>query len=102
MRDVRFAQSGNVRKYRLEDRLQIGWRTANDVKHLAGRRLLFERLGELAVPRLLLVNKTCVLDGDYGLIGKGLEQFDVPVGKRPDLLAANVKSANGHTFAKQW
>src|SRR5262245_11999747 len=102
MRDVRFAQSSNVRKYRLEDGLQIGRRTANDVKHLACRRLLLQRFGEITIARLLLVNESCVLYGDHSLVGEGVEELDLPFGERPDLLAANVNSTKGKTFAKQW
>src|SRR5262245_13355489 len=95
MRDVRFAQSSNVRKYRLEDGLQIGRRTANDVKHLACRRLLLQRFGEIAITRLLLVNKPGVLNRNHRLIGEGFEQLDLPVGERTDLSSTDMNSSDG-------
>ena len=49
---------------------------------------LLDRLGQLARPRLQLLEEADVLDGDDGLVGEGLEQRDLPVGERPTLLPA--------------
>ena len=52
------------------------------LKHLGGRRLLLQRLLQLACARLLLLEQPRVLDGDDGLVGEGLEQLDLLLGER--------------------
>ena len=49
----------------------------NDVEHIAGRGLLFERLLQLALARLHLLEQPRVLDGDDGLVGEGSQQLDL-------------------------
>ena len=56
-------------------------------EHLRGRGLLLQRLGELARARLHLVEQPRVLDRDHGLVGEGLDQLDLLVGKGPHLRA---------------
>ena len=46
-------------------------------KHLGGRRLLLQRLVEVARARLHLVEQPRVLDRDDGLVGESLEQRDL-------------------------
>ena len=50
---------------------------ADDAQDGAGRGLLFERLAEIAVARLDLLEQPHVLDGDHRLVGEGLGQFDL-------------------------
>ena len=50
------------------------------------RRLLLERLGQLAVPSLEFLEQSHVLDGDHGLVGEGLEQGDLPVREESTVL----------------
>ena len=69
----------------VEHRLDVGRRAADDPQDLAGRRLLLERLGEIAVARLELLEQAHVLDGDHRLVGEGLQERDLLVGERPDL-----------------
>jgi len=52
--------------------LEIRWRGRNDAQDLGGDPLPFERLRDLAVAPLQLLEESCVLDGDDGLIGKRL------------------------------
>ena len=47
------------------------------MENLARRRLLLQRLGEVAVARLKLLEQPDVLDGYDGLIGEGLEEGDL-------------------------
>jgi len=61
---------------------------------LAERLELFDRLREFARARLHLVEPPHVLDGDDRLIPKGLDQFDLLVGKRPDDSAEQVEHPN--------
>ena len=62
---------------RLEDRLEIERRAADHLEDLAGCRLLLQRLGEIAVAALELLEKAGVLDRDDRLIGEGLDQLDL-------------------------
>jgi hypothetical protein len=57
--------------------------------------LLFQRFP-------LLGNQPRVLDRDYRLIGKGADQFDLPVGKRFHPLAGEHDESDRLTFAQQW
>src|SRR5262245_66456854 len=60
-----------------EHRLCIGRRAADDAEHFACRGLELKRFLQLALARLLSIEQSRVLDRDYGLVGKGLEQFDL-------------------------
>ena len=57
------------------------------LEHFRGRRLLLQRLPQL-------VEQPRVLDGDDGLGGKILHQFDLLVGKGARFLAVNIDSAD--------
>jgi hypothetical protein len=63
----------------VEYRLHVGRRPRDDTKDLARRGLLIERLGELAVPRLDLLEQPHVLDRDDGLVGEGRDEGDLAV-----------------------
>ena len=68
---------------RIEHRLQIERRAADDLQHVGGRGLLLQRLREIARARLHLVEQPHVLDRDHGLVGEGLDEFDLPSRERP-------------------
>src|SRR5262249_14100801 len=61
--DLRLAEAHRVFQHRLEYRLQLARRTADDLQHLGGRRLLLQRFAQL-------VEQASVLDGDDGLSGE--------------------------------
>ena len=67
-----------LRQHRFEHRLQFTRRTADHLEHIGGGRLLLERFAQL-------VEQPCILDSDDGLIGEGLQQFNLSVGKRAGL-----------------
>ena len=71
-----------------EDRLQVDRRARDDPQDLGRRRLLLQRLGRVAVALLQLLEQAGVLDGDDGLVGERLQQLDLPLGERLDLVAA--------------
>ena len=71
------AKSGCVLNQRIQHRLQVKSRAAYDFQYFAGRRLLVQRFGEIAVAFLQFFEQSHVLDGDNGLIGKGFEQCNV-------------------------
>ena len=63
----------------VQHRLKITGVAADGPEDVARRRLLLQRLGQVAVARLQLREQAHVLDGDHGLIGKRPEQLDLPV-----------------------
>jgi hypothetical protein len=88
------------------DGLQLGGRAANDVEDFAGGGLVFERFrelpcafGELARPRLHLVEQPRILDGNHGLVGEGLEEVDLPIRERPRLPAHDANHSDGVSIA---
>ncbi len=92
----------------VEDGLDVGRGAGDDAQDLAGRRLLLERLGEIAVSLLQLLEEPDVLDGDDRLVGERLEELDLPVregsglarddGDRPDRDAV-AQHRDGHGAA---
>src|SRR5262245_41653632 len=67
--------------------LQIESRATDDLKHIGGGGLLLQAFTQL-------IEQSGILDGDDGLIGEALDQIDLPVGERPDLLAKEVEGAD--------
>ncbi len=65
-----------------------GWTSVGDstdhAQDLARRRLLLERLGQVAVARLQLVEQAHVLDRDHRLVGERRHQLDLLVRERLD------------------
>src|SRR5260370_24271140 len=74
--------------------LQINRRTADVLQHLSGRCLLPKRFDEIGGALAEVAEKPRVLDGDDGLGGKVLQQRNLRVAKRPNLLAVDEKAAN--------
>ena len=69
----------------VEHRLQVDGRAADDLKNLAGRRLLLQRFGDFGVARLKLLEQPHVLDSDHGLVGEGPQQLDLLLRERAHL-----------------
>ena len=84
---IRFAQARCRFDQRIQHRLQIEGRTADDLEHVRGRGLLLQRLPQF-------VEQPRVLDGDDGLGGEVLHQRDLLVGERPHLLAIDIEIAD--------
>src|SRR5713101_6484792 len=85
------AQPHGASDDRVEDRLHIGLRPADDAQDLSGRRLLLERLGEIAVAHPQLREQPHVLDGDDRLVGEGLDERDLLL-----IESLGVRPAEGH------
>src|SRR5215471_11563682 len=64
------AQARGALNNRIEHRLSIGRRAADDVKHLARRGLMFKRFAELARARLHLLEESHILDRNHRLVSK--------------------------------
>ena len=76
---VSSAQPNGAANDRVEDGLNFGLRLADDSQDLAGRGLLVQRHGKIAIAFLKLREQPDILDGDHRLIGEGLEQGDLRV-----------------------
>ena len=74
---------------RVENRLEIDGRTADDLEHVGGRGLLLKRLAQIVGARLNLIEQPHVLDGDDGLVGEGLQQRDLTISEWPHLEPIN-------------
>ena len=86
-RYVRLAQPRRRLDQRIEHRLQIEGRAADDLEHVGGGGLLLQRFAQL-------VEQAGVLDGDDGLGGEVRDQLDLLVGERPHLLAVDGDGAD--------
>ena len=66
-------------------RARVAGRRSSDhrLEHVAYRRLLLERFGEILGALAQLAQEAGVLDGDHGLGGELLQQVDLLFGKRP-------------------
>ena len=68
---------------RPEHRRGVGGRTRDHLQNIGSRRLALERRLDLARARLHFGEQACVLDGDDGLIGEGLNEIYFGVAERP-------------------
>src|SRR4051812_46122058 len=50
---------------------------------------------------LHLLEKADVLDRDYGLVGKGLDKFDLAIGEGPGFRSRHCEDANYRSFAHE-
>ena len=85
---------------RVEDRPDVSRRRGDGAQDRAGRRLLFECLGEIAVARLELFEQPGVLDGNRGLIGKKNEKVDLLLVERPHFSTTHHDHANRLALAQ--
>src|SRR6516162_11490373 len=76
------AQPRRLLQHRLKHRRQIAWRAVDDPQHLSGRSLLLQRLARLC-------NQPRVLHCNDRLRGEVLQQRDLLVRERADLLAVD-------------
>src|SRR5215831_4531621 len=72
---------------RVKHRLQIESRAADDLEDVGGGGLLLQRFPQL-------VEQPGILDGNDGLVGETLDQLDLLVGERSNLLPKNVDNTN--------
>jgi len=61
--------------------LHVESRPADDLQNVRGGRLLFQSFLQLALAGLLGLKEARVLDGNDGLVGERLKQFDLFLGK---------------------
>ena len=85
----RLAQPHRLFQHRVEHRREVAGRGVDDLQYLGGRGLLLQRFARLGEePR--------VLHRDDRLRGEILEQRDLLVGERSDLLAVDDDCAEQH------
>ena len=82
--ELRFAEARRALCDRLENRLRIRRRLADDAQDLARRRLLLECLGDVAIACLQFREQANVLDCDDRLIGEGRHELDLLVAEGVD------------------
>src|SRR6516164_546995 len=80
---------------RVEYCLEIEGRAADDLEHVSSRRLLLQRFAQL-------VEQPRVFDGDYGLGGEVLHQFDLFVTERAHFLAKHRYDTDRLAFLEHW
>src|SRR5215831_13802945 len=66
---------------RVEHGLDVGRRTRDYAQYLGGCCLIFKGFLQLALTRLLGFEQPRVLDGDDGLVGEGVDEFDLAFGE---------------------
>ena len=87
----RIAQPRGGFDQRVEHRLQIEGRAADDLEHVAGRGLVFERFFEIAGALAQFAEQPRILHRDHRLRREILEQRDLLVRERPHLLAEDAE-----------
>ena len=65
----------------------------DSLEHIGGSGLLLQRLAQF-------MEQARVFDGDYALSGETLQQFNLPVGERMNLLAVQRNRANQFAFSQ--
>src|SRR5262245_45500620 len=88
------ANADGILQQRLKDPLEVKRRPADGLEHLGRGSLLPQRLAQLLGAFLYLIEQPHVLDRDHRLVGKGLDQLDLLVGKRPHGFAYYVEHTN--------
>ena len=89
--EIGLADARRVLQHRLKHRLKFARRTVMTLQNLRGRGLLLQRLGKIVGALAQFVEQPRVLDGDDGLGGEVLHQFDLLVGEGANLLAIDAR-----------
>src|SRR3974377_1934360 len=90
-----FAELCRIRQHGLKDRPQLARRRTDDAQHLRCCSLLLQRLAQF-------VEQPRVLDGNDGLGGEVLYQFNLFLGEWADLLAVNTNGTDKLVFFEHW
>src|SRR5262249_6745625 len=98
---LRIAQPRGGLDEGVEHWLQVEGRAADDLEHVAGRGLVFERFFEVARARLQFAEQPRVLHRDDRLVGEGAHQLDLPLGERLYPSARQHDDTDWRVFAQQ-
>src|SRR5690348_2659237 len=84
---------------RIENRLHICWRAADDAENLGRRGLMLQSFEQFCVALLDFFEQAHVFNGDHGLVRERLEESNLFVRKRPDFHTANAYYPDWYTLA---
>src|SRR5262245_19543394 len=100
------AQASGTLRNGVEDRLRVGWRAADHLQNIACRSLLLQSLTDLhmgccesAILLLQLREQPHVLNGDYGLVGEGLEERNLLLAEELNLRSAELDASDGDALS---
>ena len=96
-----FAERRGGSDERVEHWLQIEGRAADDLEHVAGRGLVFQRFLQIARAAAQLIEQPGVFDRNHRLVGEGAHQADLLFGERLDPLAREHDDANQRILAQE-
>jgi hypothetical protein len=106
---ITVAQAPPALRDGIEDGLNVYRRATDHAQDLARRRLLLEGFDNLSMSLckrevlfLQLGKEADVLNGDYGLVGEGLQQLDLPLGEQACLGAPEEDHPDCLICAKEW
>ena len=86
---------------RVENRLQIECRAADDFQHVAGRGLAFEQFLQIARAFAQFGQEPRVLDRDDRVVGEGVHQLDLPLAERLDPVASEKQHTDRLAIAQE-
>jgi hypothetical protein len=95
-------QADGACQNRVEHRLHIRLRLADDPQDVAGGGLGVQCRGQLAVARLEFGEQSHILDGDDGLVGEGFYDLDLGRGEGLYLASPAPDDAERYAFAQDW
>ena len=87
---------------RIQYWLNVRRRAGDNTRNFAGRSLLLQRLGEIAVAFLQLFEQPHVFDRDHSLIGESLDQLNLALSKWLDKVTPDRYGSNCRTLSQQW
>ena len=93
---IGIAKPGGGLDHRIQHRLQIEGRAADDLQHVAGRGLVFQRFLKIGRAGLQRAIRLGAADRDHRLLGEGLQQFDLAVGEAAGGRRSNGDRAHAH------
>src|SRR6516164_6263661 len=86
---------------RIENRLEVDRRAADDLEHITSRGELINRTREFGLAVAQLVEQARILDGDDRLVGEAGGELDLFARKRIDACALNDEYADQRVLAQQ-
>ena len=98
---IGIAKPGGGLDHRVEHGLQIEGRATDNLQHVAGRGLVFQRFLKIGGALAQLVEQPRILHRDHRLRGEILHQRDLLVGERPDFRARGGDHAEQHIVLAQ-
>src|SRR5262249_17673403 len=86
---------------RLQHRLEIKSRAADDLEHVGSSGLLPKRLAQLLRARLYLIEQPPIPYCNHRLVGKGCDEFNLLVGEWPHCVSPQGDDPNRRSFSQE-